>query len=206
MVGLAVIDLFPVFLLSVKFIRKLSFGNIYGWAKVRDKNMTEQQTYFQVGDQVIHWAHGLGVIIQLDEKSLSGRTRQYYMVQMSGLTLWVPVDQTENQSLRFPTPKQDFDGLFQILASPGKPLSLDRNERRLQLIEQLKDHELASICRVIRDLTQHKRLKKMNDNDSSTLERSRNFLINEWSLALSIPVQQAENELSKLLVVGENNS
>jgi RNA polymerase-interacting CarD/CdnL/TRCF family regulator len=66
------------------------------------------------------------------------------------------------------------------------------------LIEQLKDHELASICRVIRDLTQHKRLKKMNDNDSSTLERSRNFLINEWSLALSIPVQQAENELSKL--------
>jgi RNA polymerase-interacting CarD/CdnL/TRCF family regulator len=54
--------------------------------------MTEQQTYFQVGDQVIHWAHGLGVIIQLDEKSLSGRTRQYYMVQMSGLTLWVPVD------------------------------------------------------------------------------------------------------------------
>jgi RNA polymerase-interacting CarD/CdnL/TRCF family regulator len=168
--------------------------------------MTEQQTYFQVGDQVIHWAHGLGVIIQLDEKSLSGRTRQYYMVQMSGLTLWVPVDQTDNRSLRFPTPKQDFDGLFQILASPGRPLSLDRNERRLQLIEQLKDHELASICRVIRDLTQHKRLKKMNDNDSSTLERSRNFLINEWSLALSIPVQQAENELSKLLVVGENNS
>jgi RNA polymerase-interacting CarD/CdnL/TRCF family regulator len=142
----------------------------------------------------------------LDEKSLSGRTRQYYMVQMSGLTLWVPVDQTDNRSLRFPTPKQDFDGLFQILASPGRPLSLDRNERRLQLIEQLKDHELASICRVIRDLTQHKRLKKMNDNDSSTLERSRNFLINEWSLALSIPVQQAENELSKLLVVGENNS
>jgi RNA polymerase-interacting CarD/CdnL/TRCF family regulator len=76
----------------------------------------------------------------------------------------------------------------------------------LQLIEQLKDHELASICRVIRDLTLHKRLKKMNDNDSSTLERSRNFLINEWSLALSIPVQQAENELRKLLDVGENNS
>jgi len=168
--------------------------------------MTEQQTFFHVGDHVIHWAHGLGVIIQLDEKSLSGRTRQYYVVQMSGLTLWVPVDQTENQSLRFPTPKKDFDKLFQILASPGKPLSSDRNERRLQLIEQLKDHELASICKVIRDLTLHKRLKKMNDNDSSTLERSRNFLINEWSLALSIPIQQAENELRKLLDGGENNS
>jgi RNA polymerase-interacting CarD/CdnL/TRCF family regulator len=118
----------------------------------------------------------------------------------------VPVDQTENRSLRFPTPKKDFDKLLQILASPGKPLSSDRNERRLQLIEHLKDHELASICRVIRDLTLHKRLKKMNDNDNSTLERSRDFLINEWSLALSIPIKQAENELRKLLEGVENNS
>ncbi len=168
--------------------------------------MTEQQTYFQVGDQVVHWAHGLGEIIQLDEKSLSGRTRQYYVVQMSELTLWVPIDQTDKRSLRFPTPKEDFNKLFQILVSPGKPLSLDRNERRLQLKEQLKDHELASICRVIRDLSLHKRLKKMNDNDNSTLERSRNFLINEWSLALSIPIHQAENELRKLLEGVENNS
>ena len=168
--------------------------------------MTEQQIAFQVGDQVIHWAHGPGVIIQLDEKSLSGRTRQYYVVQMSELMLWVPVDQTGDCSLRFPTPKKDFEVLFQILASPGKPLSSNSNERRLQLVERLKDHELASICGVIRDLTLHKRLKKMNDNDNSTLERSRNFLINEWSVASSIPIQQAEQELRQLLEGDENIS
>jgi len=168
--------------------------------------MTEQQTPFQVGDQVIHWAHGLGVIIQLDEKSLSGRTRQYYVVEMSELTLWVPVDEISNSSLRLPTPEKDFKDLFRILASPGQPLSTDRNERRLQLIEQLKDHELASICRVVRDLTLHKRLKKMNDTDNSTLEHSQSILINEWSVALSIPTRQAEQELRKLLESDENIS
>jgi len=160
--------------------------------------------YFQVGDQVIHWAHGPGVIINLDEKSLSGSTQLYYEVKMSNLTLWVPVDQTGDSSLRLPTPKKDFEDLFQILASPGKPLSSDRNERRLQLIERLKDHELASICGVIRDLTLHKRLSKMNDNDNATLERSRKFLIYEWSLASSIPIYQAERELRKLLEGDEN--
>jgi CarD family transcriptional regulator len=168
--------------------------------------MTEQQFLFQVGDQVVHWAYGPGVITQLDEKSLSGRTRQYYVVQMSNLTLWVPVDQTDNSSLRLPTPKEDFKDLFQILASPGKPLSSDRNERRLQLVDRLKDHKLASICGVIRDLTLHKRLKKMNDTDNSTLERSRNLLINEWSIALSIPIQQAERELRKLLEGDQTSS
>ena len=168
--------------------------------------MTEKQIPFQVGDQVIHWAHGPGVIIQLDDKTLSGHTRQYYMVKMSDLTLWVPIDQTGDRSLRLPTPKKDFKSLFQILASSGKPLSPDRNERRLQVVERLKDHELASICRVIRDLTLYKRLKKMNENDNSTLERNRNFLINEWSVALSIPIQQAEQELRNLLEGDENSS
>jgi len=161
--------------------------------------MTEQQVYFQVGDQVIHWAHGPGVITQLDKKILSGRTRLYYVVQMSQLTLWVPVDQTGERSLRLPTPKKDFKDLFKILASPGVPLSLNSNERRLQLVERLKDHQLASICEVIRDLTMHKRLNKMNDNDNSTLERSWNFLISEWSVASSIPIYQAEEELRKLV-------
>lgn len=168
--------------------------------------MTEQQIHFQVGDQVVHWAYGPGVITQLDEKSLSGRTRQYYVVQTSDLTLWVPIDQNGNPSLRFPTPKEDFKDLLQILASPGKPLSSDRNERRLQLIERLKDHRLASICGVVRDLTLRQRLKKMNDSDKSTLERSRKFLINEWSMALSIPIQQAERELRKLLESSKNIS
>jgi len=118
----------------------------------------------------------------------------------------VPVDEISNGSLRLPTPEKDFKDLFQILASPGQPLSTDRNERRLQLIEQLKDHELASICRVVRDLTLHKRLKKMNDTDNSTLEHSQSILINEWSVALSIPTRQAEQELRKLLESDENIS
>lgn len=168
--------------------------------------MTEQQIQFQVGDQVIHWAYGPGVILELDKKSLSGRTRQYYVVQMSNLTLWVPVDQTSESSLRLPTPKEDFEDLFHILTSPGKPLSSDRNERRMQLVERLKNHELVSICEVIRDLNRYKRHNKMNDNDNATLERSRNFLIYEWSMASSIPIRQAENDLSNLLEGDENIS
>ncbi len=161
--------------------------------------MTEQQTLFQVGDHVIHWTHGPGVIVQLDEKCLSGHSRYYYVVEMSDLTIWVPFDQSGDHSIRFPTPKEDFNDLFQILASTAKPLPSDRNERRQQLVERLKDRKLSSICEVIRDLTLFKSLKKMNANDNSTLEHCRNLLINEWSLALSIPIQQVERELSKLL-------
>jgi RNA polymerase-interacting CarD/CdnL/TRCF family regulator len=52
---------------------------------------------------------------------------------------------------------------------------------------------------VIRDLADYKRTNKINENDKSVLKHARNFLLDEWSVALSIPVQQAERELTHLL-------
>lgn len=161
--------------------------------------MLEQNMSFQVGDQVIHWAYGLGEIIQLDEKELFGRTGKYYVVRMRDITLWVPINETGERCLRYLTPAGDFQKLFGILASPGEPLSTDRLERKTQLTERLKDGTLESVCLVLRDLAFHKQIKKMNDNDSSILARARSFLLDEWCIVLSVPVQQAEHELKELL-------
>jgi RNA polymerase-interacting CarD/CdnL/TRCF family regulator len=161
--------------------------------------MNKQNKVFHVGDQVIHWMYGLGEIIQLDEKVLSDQSDYYYVVQIRDLTLWVPVHQTGEPCLRYPTPAKDFQMLFRILAAPAEPLLPDRHMRKLQLAELLNDRTLQSICRVIRDLTSFKRTNRINENDNSILERTRSFLLNEWSVALSVPLHQAESELRGLL-------
>jgi len=154
---------------------------------------------FQVGDQVVHRVYGLGEIIQLDEKTLSGHTDPYYVVRIRDLTLWVQVKDDDSSSLRFPTPVSDFEKLFAILRSPGQPLSPDRFERRTQLADQIKDGKLTSVCSVVRDLVFRRRTQKMNDNDSAVLERAKNFLLNEWAYSLSIPIYQANRDLYDLL-------
>jgi RNA polymerase-interacting CarD/CdnL/TRCF family regulator len=161
--------------------------------------MNEQNKSFQVGDQVIHWVYGLGEIVRLDEKKLAGRSGRYYVVQIRDLTIWVPLDEAGEHYLRSPTPAKDFQKLFLLLASPGEPLETDRYKRKTQVTELLKDGTLESICRVVRDLAAYKRHHKINDNDNAILERARNFLLNEWSVALAVPVQQAEHQLKGLL-------
>ncbi len=161
--------------------------------------MDNQNIVYQVGDQVVHWSYGSGVIVQLDEKELSGRTNQYYVVQTRDLMLWVPINETGECSLRSPTPRTDFQKMFRILGSPGEPLSTDRFARKTQLTLLLKDGTLESICRVIRDLVSYRREKKMNDYDGAILERASNFLVDEWSLALDLPAHQVEQELKELL-------
>lgn len=154
---------------------------------------------FQVGDQVVHWTYGPGEVIQLDEKALSGHTELYYVVQIRDMTLFVPINDQGQTSLRLPTPSGEFESLFTILKSPEEPLSSDRWERKNQLIAQMKDGRLESICRVIRDLVAFRRAKKLNDYDAAILERAQNFLLNEWQISVGIPRAQAERELRGLL-------
>ena len=154
---------------------------------------------FQIGDQVVHWNYGLGEIIQLDEKVLSGRSTRYYVVRTRDLTIWVPIDDEGQSSLRMPTPKDEFENLFAILSSPGEPLSVDRFERKTQLFERMKEGRLESICAVVRDLTFLRLSKRLNDNDVSILERAKIFLLNEWKLVWSVSFSEAEHELILLL-------
>jgi RNA polymerase-interacting CarD/CdnL/TRCF family regulator len=154
---------------------------------------------FKVGDKVIHWVYGLGEVIQLDEKVLSGKKTPCYVVQIRDLTIWVPANEDGKRRLRLPTPGNEFDRLFAILGSPSEPLSSDRIERRTQLLEKMEDGKLESICRIVRDLSKYRQGKKLNDYEKSILERAQEFLLVEWKYSLFVPRAQAERELKHLL-------
>jgi RNA polymerase-interacting CarD/CdnL/TRCF family regulator len=158
---------------------------------------------FQVGDKVVHWAYGVGEILQFDEKILSGRAEMYYVVKIKDLTVWVPVNGGGEGSLRLTTPASEFESLFEILSNSGEELSADRLERRTELIDRLRRGTLESICRVIRDLSYHRRVKKLNDHDVSVLERAQNLLLDEWQLAFSVPLAEAQRQLSHYLGDGK---
>jgi RNA polymerase-interacting CarD/CdnL/TRCF family regulator len=159
---------------------------------------------FHTGDKVVHWAYGTGEILNLEEKHLSGQTTQCYVVQIGDLMLWVPINGGDKSSLRALTSPEEFDELFEILASPAEPLSEDRLERKNHLMAEMREGTLRGICRVIRDLHNHRRTSKMNDGDNVILERAQNFLLNEWQLALSVPYAQADKELKR--IIGEYQS
>ena len=154
---------------------------------------------YQVGDKVVHWTYGLGEIVQLDEKVISGQAAAYYVVQIGELTIWVPQKMAGQSSLRPPTPAREFKKTVTMLKSPGEPLSEDRLRRKAELMELMRDGRLESLCRVVRDLSFYGKSNRLNDNDHAILQRAQNLLVDEWHVSLSVPVQQAQHELKKLL-------
>lgn len=154
---------------------------------------------FRIGDKVIHWTYGLGEIINIEEKTINGQAEKCYVFRTPDLTIWIPIDNLDHCSLRRPTPPEEFSRLFTILTGPSEKLLDDRVMRKNQLMDQIKDGQLSSICRVVRDLSHFKRTSKLNDQERSILERTVKSLLTEWAYSLGIPVSQAQQSMSSML-------
>ena len=154
---------------------------------------------FQIGDTVIHSTHGLGEIIRIEEKIIQGSSTNCYVLRTHDLTIWIPVNDLHQDSLRIPASPDEFVRLFDILTSPGELLPEDRVMRKDQLLEHLKDGQLASICHVICDLTHFKRIKKLNDQERSILGRATKSLLTEWIFTLGVTQFQAQQAMVNLL-------
>lgn len=154
---------------------------------------------FEVGDTVVHWTHGLGTVIAIDEMHLAAITQQYYVVEIELLKLWVPIAEAQEGSLRFPTESAQFKKLFDILRMPGKSLPNNQYQRKLNLRERMQKRSLEGLCHVIRDLTDRSRYHPLNQNDASVLFRAEEHLLDEWALSLGVERSNALRELEVLL-------
>jgi RNA polymerase-interacting CarD/CdnL/TRCF family regulator len=165
------------------------------------KTYQEVPMNFHKGDMVMHWTHGIGQIVNLEERALAGSKSVYYVVQVRDMTVWVPADSKVGTRLREPTPKRRFQQLLAILSRPSEPLPEDRVERKTHLLELVQDGRPEGLCQVIRDLSAYQKQlgKPMNDNDQMILKQSRRTLLGELGFVFSITPAQAEHELQRLL-------
>ena len=159
---------------------------------------------FHAGDPVIHWNYGLGKVVRLEERDISGSKMLYYVVQVRDMTVWVPRDGNLGSRLRHPMPASGFKKMLMILSSPGEPLPDDRHKRKIQLIDLLKQGRPESFFRVIRDLCGFKQGRTLSDSDQALLRLTQSALVGEWGYALSISQAQAEQELQHMIAIGSN--
>jgi CarD family transcriptional regulator len=154
---------------------------------------------YEIGDTVVHWTHGVGTVVAIDEKQLAGKTQQYYVVEVALFKLWVPVGEANESSIRLPTESVQFKGLFDILRMPGESLPDRQYQRKIELRERMQKWTLGGLCHVIRDLTDRSRKHTLNQYDAAVLFRAEEHLLDEWVLSLGAKRSIALSELKVLL-------
>ena len=183
-----------------------------GWALSRsvgsrrvECQLREDRVPFEIDDKVVYPAIGLGRIVGLVEKTLTGAGAQwYYEVSGERSTVWVQVDQISGHGLRRMTRQDELPHYRRVVGGQPVALNPDHRQRQSDLRGQLKLGTLQSLCEIVRDLSARGWIKPLGESDSQSLRRSRAALSQEWAAADGVSVPQASAELNALLVAARN--
>lgn len=157
---------------------------------------------FRMGDRIIYPAHGIGIIDRVEEKTVSGKKRAFYVIKIleNGVTIMTPVDNAEKVGLRSLASKKDISRALKIL-SKNVSVSLDENWNRRQkcYFKKIKTGSLIEIAEVYRDLTSLQVEKGLSFGERKMLDNAKYLIVSEIAEAKGIEIKKAEKLIEKAL-------
>jgi RNA polymerase-interacting CarD/CdnL/TRCF family regulator len=159
----------------------------------------------KIGDLVVHPAFGIGHIVEIEKRPLSEKeTRLYYKVVRLKHTMWIRVEAQEVTGLRLVTAKSDLDYYRDLLKSLPVPLNTNLQQRHLDLVSRLTQGSFQSVCEVMRDLTAWGWREPLDRADTTTLQKTRDSLSQEWATAAGGSTTEAIREIDSLLLATQH--
>lgn len=157
---------------------------------------------YTVGERVIHPMHGAGVITGITEERLRGVTEQYYVfaVPLSGLTLMIPIENSDAVGLRRPASRQQLHEILAALRDGEYDMTGNWNRRYRENMERMKSGQLHQIAGVIRDLIRRDASRGLSTVERKMLRSAKQILLSEMMLIEDLTYDGAEQLLHRSLL------
>lgn len=156
---------------------------------------------FKVGDKCVHPAHGVGVIVSIDQLDLGGTKGDFYKLQIidSGLRLLVPISATTQAGLRPIMSAREADRVIDTLKAPEVAVDVQPWSRRFRTYTEMVKSGLAiEIAKVLRDISRLRSDKDLSFGERRLLDQARSLLLKELALAKNISEDAMSAKLAKM--------
>ena len=151
---------------------------------------------FTIGDKVAYPMHGAGVIEGIEEQTILGEPRSYYMKVM------VPVETSGKVGVRYIVEPETLTEVTQILQSESTPMSDNWNKRNRDNMEKLKTGDLREIAEVVRNLLRADSRKKLSTGEKKMLSNAKQLLMSEIVLAKGVSADSADKFIEDTIMNG----
>jgi len=158
---------------------------------------------FKVGDKAVYPAHGVGEVLGIERKEISGSVQTFYIIKIldNGMKIMVPTIQAQQVGLREVISEQEANEVFDILKE--KEIAVDTatwNRRYREYMEKIKTGSVFEVAEVLRDLYLLKAEKDLSFGERKMLDTARNLLIKELSIAKHLNENDIESEFKKIFI------
>ena len=147
---------------------------------------------FAAGDLVVYPNHGAGTVSGIEEKTILGEERRYYVVYVpdGGLTLNIPAEGVSG--LRSCAGEEEVAEALVILRGGPEEMPAHWNHRLKHNQEKIRSGEISSVAEVVRDLSAYGGDRGLSTGERNLLAKARRILISEVAMGKSLETDEAE--------------
>ena len=158
---------------------------------------------YSIGDKIMHPNFGAGKITGESHRELVKGFEHYYVINVvgTGATAYVPVRKMDELGVRRVMSRDKLGQVFTTLRGTPSELSTDYKQRQMLVQEQLQTRRPIQVAEAVRDLTWHKKLKRLTQKDATLLSQGRELLASEMALATDTEISDAEQTIESVLTV-----
>lgn len=164
------------------------------------KNTVES---FKVGELAVYPAHGVGTIVGVESREVSGESTHFYILKIidTEATIMVPVDTAAVVGLRKIVKKSMVPKVYEILMDRTDSIVDNQtwNRRYRDYTDKIKSGCVMEVAKVLRDLYLLKFDKELSFGERRMLDTAKNLLVKELSIAKNIKEEKVEEELNKIM-------
>ena len=160
---------------------------------------------YQIGDKIVHPMHGAGVIDSIVEEKISGKLVSFYVFKMpiSGLTLKIPVENSEMIGIRDISPVDAIEAVIEQIPNLSVDMTANWNHRYRENMERIKSGDLLEVAGVIKALMHRDSERGLSNGERKMLHSAKQILISEIVLSESVAYPEAEARVNSVMLSKE---
>jgi CarD family transcriptional regulator len=147
---------------------------------------------FAEGDLVVYPNHGAGYVSGVEEKTILGEARRYYVVYIADgeLTLNIPAD--GDTGLRLCADEEGVAAALALLREGQEEMPDHWNHRLKHNQEKIRSGEISRVAEVVRDLSGYGGEHGLSTGERNLLAKARRILISEVAMGKHLAADEAE--------------
>lgn len=151
---------------------------------------------FQIGDYAVCPGHGVGQIVDIEEREMGGTTMRFYAVKViaNGMKVMVPTN-SEN-GIRPLVGETEVGGVFDVLKDHDVEVDNSTwNRRYREYMTKVKTGSLVEIAEVLRALFLLKQKKNLSFGEKKMLDQCKDLIAQEVSLSGGMEASQVKSDI-----------
>lgn len=154
---------------------------------------------FSKGDLVVYPGHGAGCVDGIEERTILGEERRYYVVSIPDGDLTLSIPAAGDSTLRACSTEDEVEAAMEVLRGEATDMPDNWNHRFKHNQGKIRNGEILEVAEVVRNLSTYGTERNLSTGERNMLLKARRILASEMALVRGMEVDETETLIDSAL-------